>query len=117
MFGLTVPAGRGMTFPLTASTNSLRTSSATLMGVGAQVRVEGQLGEAVAVAQVDEDQPAMVAAAQDPAHQDDVLTDLFLAQFAAEMGAFPGAEGIAQGKDSFGKVDRQAVWPEQLGII
>jgi hypothetical protein len=61
------------------------------MGGSTQVRIEGQLGEAGAVAQIDKDQPAMIAATQDPAHQADFLADMGGAQITAEVGAFPVA--------------------------
>jgi hypothetical protein len=53
------------------------------MPSGVDLRVEDDLGDPLAVAQVDEDQPAMVAAAQGPAHQDDFASDVGGPQVAA----------------------------------
>ena len=73
--GFSVPAGRERTRPRTRTTNSLRSDSASVerRGVG---RIEGDLRDAVAVAQVDEDQAAVVAAAMHPAGELDVAADV-----------------------------------------
>jgi hypothetical protein len=52
---------------------------------GIAIRVEGQLGNASPVTQVDENQAAMVAPTVDPAHQTDILANLFGTQVAAVM--------------------------------
>ncbi len=49
------------------------------------VGIDGDLGHAKAVAQVDEDERAMVAAAVDPTGQGDRLADMCSIQFAAGM--------------------------------
>ena len=55
-------------------------------GLGvAEVGVKEHLGQALAVAQVDEDEPAKVAAAPDPARERDDLADVRGAQLAAGM--------------------------------
>ena len=51
-------------------------------------RVKNRLGAAFAVAHVDEDQPAEVAAGVDPAGQGDGLADMRRAQFVAMMRSF-----------------------------
>ena len=52
------------------------------------VRLEDDLGEAVAVAQVDEDQAAEIAPGVDPAVERNSLPDMILGQFAAGMSPF-----------------------------
>ncbi len=58
------------------------------VAVGSQFFVEDDLGDAGAVAEVEEDEVAVVAAAVDPAHEDDLLAGVGGAQVAAQMGAF-----------------------------
>ena len=72
--GLTVPAGRARTVPLTRTTNSLRSRSASV-NTGREFGVEHHLQQALAVAQVDENHPAVVAAAMDPAGDADLLAE------------------------------------------
>ena len=48
---------------------------------------DDDLGEAVSVAEVDEDGAAMVALALDPAAQGDFDSDIFFAELSAGMGA------------------------------
>ena len=57
------------------------------VGRGAGFLVEDDLGDAGAVAHVEEDEVAVVAAAVDPAHEDYVLASLFHAQIAAHVRA------------------------------
>ena len=54
------------------------------VAVGGQLLVEHDLADAGAVAQVEEDEVAVVAAAVDPAHDDHLLTGVGGAQFAAD---------------------------------
>ena len=61
------------------------------VAVGDKLLVENDLGDAAAVAEVEEDEVAVVAAAVDPAHEDDVLACVGGAQIAAEVGAFESA--------------------------
>ena len=56
--------------------------------------VEDRLGEAFAVAQVDEDHAAVIAPPVDPAHQEDLLARVGGAQLAAGMGAAKVAQKI-----------------------
>ena len=49
--------------------------------------VEAHLGDAVAVAHVDEDGPTVVAVGLHPAHQHDCLPDMLFAQLSAVVGA------------------------------
>ena len=58
------------------------------MAVGREFFVENDLCDAGAVAQVEKDEIAVVAAAVDPAHQDDLLAGVGGAQCAAEMRPF-----------------------------
>ena len=54
--------------------------------LGHAIRVYHDLGVAGAVAQIDEDEPAVVAVMPYPARQHDLAVDIFLAQFAAGGG-------------------------------
>ena len=58
------------------------------VAVGGQLLVQHDLRDAGAVAQVEEDEVAVVAAAVDPAHQHHLLAGVGGAQFAAEMRPF-----------------------------
>ncbi len=64
------------------------------------VRVEGQLADAGAVAQIDENQAAVITTPVDPAHQADLLADVLFTQITTIMGSFPVTEYIAQGNNS-----------------
>jgi len=70
-----------------------------LVGGLVEGRIEDELGDAVAVAEVDEDAVAVVAIGLDPAGQDDVLADIACAQLAAAMGSRVGREELAHGKE------------------
>ncbi len=59
-----------------------------------RVGLDYHLGRAVAVPEVDEDQPAQVAAAVDPALQHDALAGVLTPQRAAVMRSHHGAESI-----------------------
>ena len=69
-------------------------------GVGLVVRagqtffVDDDLGDAGAVAEVEEDEAAVVAAAVDPAHEDDVLPRVFGAEFATHVRALQAAQKV-----------------------
>ena len=52
-----------------------------------QLRVEHELRDPLAVAQVDEDAPAVVAVARDPAEEDDLLPLVGRAELGAVVGA------------------------------
>src|SRR5207253_10765355 len=56
--------------------------------VAALVRIEDDLGDPLAVAEIDEDTAAVIAIARDPAEEDDLFALVGGAQFAAVMGAF-----------------------------
>ena len=71
------------------------------------VRVEDELGDPFAVAQIDEDQIAMVAAARDPAEEDDLVPHVGGAEGGGVMRSFqlvdePGQGDLANGKDAAG---------------
>ena len=55
---------------------------------GDELLVEHDLGDAGAVAEVEKDEVAVVAAAVDPAHEDHLFAGVGGAQLAAEMRAF-----------------------------
>ncbi len=54
---------------------------------GIDFRVEDNLSDAPAVAEVDEDNPAVVAAAKNPAHENDFLIQVAEAERVAVMCA------------------------------
>ena len=88
-FGLMVSAVRGTTLPVTVTTLSGRAAFDLL-----EERARGidhALGDAVVVAQVDEQQVAVVALAVDPAGEADRLAGVGEAQRAAGMGAIGDA--------------------------
>ena len=59
-------------------------ASGAALGAG----LEDDLGQAVAVAEVDEDQAAVVATGVDPAVEDHLLADVVAGQLAAGLGPF-----------------------------
>ena len=81
-------ASRRRTLPTAATTYSGRTCSPFGVAVGRELLVENNLRDAGAVAEVEKDEVAVVAAAVDPAHEDHVLAGVGGAQVAAEMRAF-----------------------------
>ena len=91
MLGLTRPAPRWRTLPVTATTYSGRAASALAWASGGDLLVEDDLGDAGAVAQVEEDEVAVVAAAVDPAHEGDGLAGVGCAEFAAGVRALERA--------------------------
>ena len=94
-FGFSVPASRFVTFPVTRRTNSLRTSLADLVGVGRFRGVDDDLRQAVAVAQVDEDQLPEIAPAVDPAGQGHLGASVLRPKLAA------GVRAIGSGQARF----------------
>ena len=88
MFGFTAPAGRRRTLPVTLITYSLRTRSAA-----AKVSARSDRrppGPALAIANVEEDHPAMVTTAMYPAAKSDFLTVQAFVQLAAIVTAHHG---------------------------
>ena len=79
---------RAITLPSTATTNSLRTCSALRVGFRLCFFVEDDLDDAGAVADVEEEEIAEVAAAGYPAQDDGVFAGVGGAQGAAVVGAF-----------------------------
>ena len=73
MWGFTSFSPRGCTMPFTAMTNSGRRSFAALKSLWVAVLGEDELDDALAVAQVDENQASQVAAAPHPSLEDDRL--------------------------------------------
>ena len=89
MFGLTAPSGRRRTLPVIFTTYSLRTRSA-LAKVACAIRIEHHLGQTFTVADIEEDHPAVVAAAMNPAAKGDFLAVEALVQLAAIVAAHHG---------------------------
>ena len=58
---------------------------------GGGLLVDDHLGDAGAVAQIEEDEPAVVAAAVDPAHENDILARVFGAKLSTHPGALQSA--------------------------
>ena len=74
---------------MTLTTHSLRSAAACVEQFLGQIRrIEDRLRAAFAVADVNKDQAAEVAAGMDPAGQRDGLPDVCRAQFVAMMRAF-----------------------------
>ena len=89
ILALFVPAGRWRTLPVTRMTHSLRSAAALLEKFLGQIRgIKNGLRAAFAVADIDEDEAAEVAAGMDPAGQSDGLPDVRRAQFVAMMRSF-----------------------------
>ena len=82
---------------------------------GRRIRVGHHLGEAVMVAQIDEQQAAMVADAVTPARKPDGGTDLLGAQRAAGMGTIPMHQGLEGAPDSPARVESMSVPLPQQG--
>ncbi len=80
-----MPSGRARTSPLTCTTNSLRSFSA-MAKTSAAFRIEDDLHQAFAIAQVDEDHAAVVAPPVDPAGDADRLACQLLVDLSAVMG-------------------------------
>ena len=96
---------RATTLPVTVITLSVRTRLEPSVNTGLRA-VDHDLGHAVVIAQVDEQQIAVVALALDPAGQAGLLADMLRPQLAAGMGSvngdiadFPGLDGAAKGTD------------------
>ena len=70
------------------------------VGLGLDVRTEDHLHQAAGVAQIDEDDAAVVALFLDPAAEDDLLADVFGAHLAAAVGT---AQQVSDGKTSVRK--------------
>jgi hypothetical protein len=103
-----LPSGRRRTVPSTSTTHSFRSAC----GAKAPRRVgfDHDLGHALAVAEVEEDEAAEVAAAVDPALQDDGL--------ALVLGA-QGAAGVrtSHGQSSQGRAGRGRIGPVGSGAV
>ena len=69
------------------------------MRVGVGVGLEDDLRDAVAVAQIDEDAAAVIAAGRDPADQDDALADVAGAQGAAVVGSLQVGDELGHGRE------------------
>ena len=90
---MTVSGERATTSPRAASTYSGRTCSASACASATRDGSNDELDDAAAVAQVDEDEVAVVAAARDPAGEADLAADVGGAQLAGI--------GVAQHQASF----------------
>ena len=63
-------------------------------GAAPSLLVDDDLGDAGAVAQIEEDEAAVVAPAVDPAHQDDVLPCVFCAKVSAHLRPLQTAQKV-----------------------
>ena len=61
------------------------------MAIWSQFLIQDDLCDAAAVADVEEDEVAVIAATIDPAHEDDLLAGVGGAEVAAHVGAFESA--------------------------
>jgi hypothetical protein len=59
-------------------------------------RVEDHLGDSLPVAQVDENDPAVIPPTQDPAHQNDFFAHIPGTQGVAVMGSSHVSENVSQ---------------------
>ena len=90
---------RSATTPATPTQNSLRSSPAERVRLGAGAGLEHHLGEAAAIAQIDEHAAAVIAARVHPAEQDDALAGVAGAQRAAVMGSLQVGQELGHGGD------------------
>ena len=100
---------RAFTSPSTRMTHSPRTFSAA--SKAGESGIGDDLGNAVMVAQVDEEQPAMVADAMDPARQADGLPDFRFPQLCAGVAAVT-VHVLFSGKGVLDRPLRQGARPE-----
>ena len=90
---------------MTHSLRSARATSCALRGqiaVARELRVEDELRDALAVAQIDEDAAAVVAVARDPAEEDDLRPSSFArrapqwwVRFSSSMNRAMGSRNVA----------------------
>ena len=80
-------ASRSLTVPVTAITNSLRSDSDFFVERGVALGVEDDLGNAGAVAEIDEEKIAVIAAAVDPSHEYCFFAGVRGAESAAHVSA------------------------------
>ena len=92
--GLTEASPRSATLPFHGDHVFRPHLLGALMHGGIHILVEDHLGDAFTVAQIDENDAAMVAAPVDPAHQEHVLAGVGGAQLAAGVGAAKLAQKI-----------------------
>ena len=96
-FGLTF-SERLITSPSTWITSSLRSARAIRLHLFVVREIEDDLGDAVAVAEIDEDQSTMVTVILDPATECYGLSDVIGSKFAAGVGTqHGGAVGYWRG--------------------
>ena len=69
-------APRLTTLPRTPMQNSQAQRAGELVGLGGEIGLEDDLGQALAVAQVDEHRAAVIAPVVHPAEEDDLLADV-----------------------------------------
>ena len=84
---------------------------------GRRMRVGHGLGQAVMVAEIDEQQPAMIAQAMHPARQSHGLADILFAQRAASMGAIVVHGLVGKPKPKRGwmrEIARNSAWRPAL---
>ena len=107
-FGFSLPGSRGATIPLTPTTYSLRSSLPLGLKALAGIRLEDDLGNAVAIAEVNEGQTAEVPSSVHPAVQDHRFPDVFAGQFTARMRSFVEHEFHQKNRTNSGERRRAA---------
>ena len=97
-FGFSVPAGAARPRPRRVTTNSLRTRLATAWAVRRVRPVDDDLGDPVPVAEVEEDQLAVVPPAMDPAGQAGLAARVGRAQLRRRCGSGRAWRGSGSGR-------------------
>ena len=110
---MTLPP-RERTSPRRRCTTRERSSPATSCAALSNGRVEHDLREAVAVAQIDEDAAAVIAVGLDPADQHDVLAGVGGAELAAAMGPGMGRQERAHGTGTIAYARRPGAIPAYI---
>ncbi len=126
-----MPSGRGTTLPGDADDRLGLQVRGARAELGVALGVELDLGDPLAVAQVDEDDAAVVADGVDPAGERDGRAEVGLGQLGTVVGAFHGrvcgvetrekaARGAIRGNPILGRrlpalrLERSALWPGHL---
>ena len=84
-FGFSVPGTRGATLPSTSITSSWRSVCAIVGQLRIFLGTENDLGQSFAIAQIDENDAAMIAPDMDPAGEFGGAADVGSAQLVAMM--------------------------------
>jgi hypothetical protein len=70
------------------------------VGIGLHLGIEDDLNDAFAIAKIDEDDPAVVAAAVHPSHEDHFFSCVGSREMPAVMGSFDFGYKVGQGSTS-----------------